>query len=619
MATPEVLQKVQSLPDDPGVYLFRGSKGEVLYVGKAKHLRARVRCYFQTGGDGRPLARYLDSLTRDVEVVVTDTEKEALLLENTFIKRHKPRFNIRLKDDKTYLSLRVDPSEEFPRLHWVRRWRRDGALYFGPFGSTTALRETYRFIQKTFGLRACSDSVFRNRSRPCILHPIGRCSAPCVGIVGREAYAASVDEAVRFLRGGREATRATLARLRRAMQAASEALEFERAANLRDEIAAIEKSLEEQKVESGSATDRDVFGLHREGAIAEVAVLHFRDGKLVSSRADAFRSELPDAEILSSYVEQFYAAERYVPAEILLPTEIEDREILEEWLRERRGAAVAVLSPKRGGKDDLVRLATRNAEVALQANEAQSERTEALLASLRSKLALSAIPRRIHAFDVSNLHGDEAVGSRVAFDAGEPDRDRYRRFRIKATEAPDDPASMSEIVRRSLAHDRDAGDAPPDLVIVDGGLTQLRAGIAAAEAAGFPSLDVVGLAKGRSLRRRTGARPGGEDRVVLRDGREVRFDASSAELRLLQRIRDEAHRTAIRYHRLRRSASRLRSPLEEVEGLGPKRRRALLKRFGGLAGLRAASLDELIAQPDVPEPVARRVHALLHGDDQARG
>ncbi len=621
MAVTEVLERLKTLPSDPGVYLLRGARGEVLYVGKAKSLRNRVRCYFQPAGEVRPLARYLDSLTRDIEVVVTDTEKEAILLENTLIKRHKPRFNIRLKDDKTFLSLRLDSNEEFPRIHWVRKWRRDGALYFGPYSGAGAIRETYRMLQRTFGLRACSDAVFKNRSRPCLLHQLQLCSAPCVGLIARDEYRASIEDAVRFLKGGKEETQAVVDRLREQMREASVKLEFERAAALRDRIGAIERSLDRQKVQTDRSSDRDVFGLHREGDLVGVTVLHFRDGALVSSRGESFRSELLDGEILAAFLEQFYGAERYVPEEILLPAEPDDRELLEEWLKERRGAATSIGTPRRGEKEDLVRMACRNAEVAIEASEARSARSDAVAGSLQSKLRLRQAPRRVHAFDVSNLHGDEAVGSRVAFDSGEPNRDHYRRFRVRRAEVPDDVASIREIVERSLRRDRESGEALPDLVIVDGGAGQVAAARAAAAAVGIPDLDVIGIAKGRGLRRRTKSRPGAEDRVVLSAGDEVRLAQGSAELLLLQRVRDEAHRTAIRFHRLRRSAARLRSPIEEIEGLGPKRRRSLLRRFGGIEGLKTASLDQLLCAPGVPEPVARRLYDLLHPlrDDQARG
>lgn len=599
-------------PAAPGVYLMKGEDGSVLYVGKAKSLRARLRTYFAAGGDGRAHIRFLLGRVREIETIVTDTEKEALLLENTLIKKHRPRYNINLRDDKTYVSLRLDPREEFPALQITRRVRRDGALYFGPYSSAGAVRETLKEIHRIFPLRHYPLETCRRRPRPCLFHQIGQCSAPCHGGIDRAGYDELVRGVVAFL-SGRESEVTEL--LRERMAEASAQMRFEEAARLRDQIRAIELTVERQKVAEAGGGDQDVVGLHREGGEVEVALLFIRQGKLIGRRSFPLEWRMDEDELLSSFLQQYYGREVVLPDQLLLPFLPEDASTLAEWLSERRGKKVAVVAPRRGVRAKLVEMAARNAEEAFRERGSRREARQGVLEEIRERLHLSQVPRRMECFDISTVQGSFSVGSMAVLLDGEPAPEEYRHFRIRTVAGTDDFASLLEVLRRRLSRGA-AEDSLPDFILIDGGRGQLSVLTSALEEAGLSGrIDAAGIAKSRVVANVRGKAverseerfflPGRKNPVLLRQGSPALF--------MLERLRDEAHRFAITYHRKVRGREALRSALEEIPGVGPARRRALLKHFGSLRKIREATPEELAAAPGVPESVAREIHARLKG------
>ncbi|MGZ6028488.1 MAG: excinuclease ABC subunit UvrC, partial [Myxococcaceae bacterium] len=463
-------EKLERLPTAPGVYLMKDAGGEVIYVGKAVNLRSRVRSYFGRSSDTRAFIPFLESVLADVDTVVVSNEKEALLLENELIKRHQPRFNVLLKDDKNFICLRLDPSGEWPRLEVVRRFKRDGAMYFGPYASASSIRETLRIINRYFQLRTCSDHVLHHRKRPCLLHQIGRCPAPCVYDVSRAEYAESVREVALFLEGkGGELIEALRAR----MKAAAQALRFEQAARLRDQLFAIERSLERQKIATTEPIDQDVFGYHREADRLVIYVLYVRQGRLNGGQAFPFTGqEFPDEELLGSFVNLYYGEDNVLPDEVLLPLRPEGGpEPLAELLTEKRGRRVRVLVPQRGEKLRLVEMSAANARQALLDQRRSRDELEKVLERLKDRLNLTSLPRRMECFDISHFQGSSIVASQVAMTEGELDRARYRRFRIKSVQAQDDFASMYEVVSRRLRRGLEGADLP-DLLVIDGGKGQ---------------------------------------------------------------------------------------------------------------------------------------------------
>ncbi len=606
-----IAEKVARFPTGPGVYVFLGAAGEALYVGKAADLRARVRSYLKPGGDGRVQLPFLAAAAADVEFVATATEQEALLLENTVIKKRQPRFNLKLKDDKAFLLLRLDRREPWPWYRLVRRRQDDGAMYFGPFASAKAVRRTLRLLHKIVPLRDCHDAVFENRARPCIKHQIGRCPAPCVGLITREAYDGLLDHSVRILRGD---VGPVLTDLRARMQAASAALEFERAQALKDQVQALQAVAEPQAVVAGSG-DEDALGVHRTGDDVAVAFLSFRGGALESCRRFAFRSELPDDLLLGELLGRFYEGDRHVPAMVLLPGLPAEPTMIAAWLQHKRGGAVDLHVPQRGDKRRHLELAVENARLAdAMAADAESRR-RAAGERLAKLLGLADAPVRLHCLDVSTIQGTSTVASRVCFDDGAPHKAQYRRFRISAANAGDDFAAMQEAVTRSLrlCLERD-DEGLPDLLVVDGGKGQLAAAVRAVAELGLQDdLYLCGLAKSR-LRGVGDARAESGERLFVAGRDEAVPLANGApETLLLAALRDEAHRFAIGYHRQTRG--RIASELDDVPGVGPTRRRSLLRHFGSLAALRAASREALRAAPGLPAAVADAVFARLHRDD----
>ena len=607
-------EKWANMPARPGVYLMRDKAGKVIYVGKAKDLRARVRAYF-SNADERSQVQFLVRRVEDIEALVTASDKEALILENNLIKQYKPRYNIRLKDDKSYLSIKVTTAHPWPRIFTTPKIVKDGSRYFGPFSSAVAARETIDIIEKHFLLRNCTDHNFRNRSRPCLQYQIKRCMAPCVLPVSEELYREQVRQAMLFIDGKRQEL---VSELKQRMREKSDALEFETAARIRDQIQAVEKTLEKQRMVSHWGADQDIFGLYREGGFIEVQVLLVRQGKLTDSHSYSLEDlEFPDEEIVASVLTQFYQGQRFTPDEILLPVELEDRAAREEYLSERKGRKVEILCPQRGDKRHLVQMAEENAAQSFAERHDQEKAREKMLRELQEYLRLKRYPQRIECFDISTIHGAHAVGSMVTFINGEPDKNLYRHFRIKTIDASsggDDFGMMLEMLKRRFARGKEEADLP-DLIVVDGGKGQLAMALTAMEELGITEVDAVGLAKMRvQAAARSAEIERTEERVFLPgQSNPVVLRRNSNALFLLQRVRDEAHRFAITYHRRLRAKQTLYSALDQIPGVGGARKRALLRAFGSVKRIEAASLDELLKVPSVNERVAREILEALRG------
>jgi len=612
ISIPEPLdRKIRAIPPRTGVYLMKDAGGSIIYVGKAKNLRSRIRNYFQ-GADTRAMVPFLVSRVRDLDFVVTNTEKEAFLLENTLIKEHRPRYNVIFRDDKTYYSLRLDTRQEFPAFQLVRKTKKDGARYFGPYPSGLAARETLKYLHRLFPLRTCKDREFATRRRPCIEYGIRNCVAPCVGLVGREEYRKYIDDAVLFLEG-RETKLLDL--LKERMAGAAENLEFEEAARLRDQVAAIETTVEKQRMVSADFKDQDVFGLHREDDQVQVCILCIREGKTLGTKKfPAVRTAAADAEVLSSLLRQYYDGELFVPAEVVIPAEVEDGDVLAEWLSEKRGKKVDLIVPQRGPRRDLVAIARQNAEDLLKAERAIRMDEEAAMALLRDKLHLHRLPRRVECVDISTTGGEMPVGALVAFMDGKPDKSGYRLFHVRGVEGPDDYAAMHEVLRRRF----EGRENLPDLLMVDGGRGQVGMAVKVLRELGIGGPDVIGLAKGSApagsdggARRRPSMKE--QDHVYLAGRKDPVYIAKyPAALLFLQRIRDEAHRFAVTHHRRRMEKRDVHSVLDDVPGVGTAKKKALLRRFGDIDTLRRAGREELEAVPGITPRLAEEILRFLN-------
>jgi excinuclease ABC subunit C len=652
-----IAEILDHLPGDPGVYLMKDRRGKIIYVGKAANLRNRVRQYFQPAtGDTRAFVPLLDGIVADIETVVTGNEKEALLLENNLIKRHQPRFNVKLTDDKNYLVLRLDPRSPWPRLEVVRKMANDGAHYYGPYHSATACREALRVVNRHFQLRICSDRTLESRQRPCLQYQIKRCLAPCVLQVSAQDYAEQVRFVGLFLEGKNDELQEDL-HLR--MKDASARTAYERAATLRDQLRSLESVLESQRVVLDTFVDKDVIGFYREGQAVEIVVLFIRQGKLVGNRAFSFgKQEFPDDEILSSFLGLFYDLQDQPPAEVLLPFAVGDLAVQAEWLSEKRGKKVEIAVPQRGARRDLVELGHKNAAASFVSRRDRSKDSEVTLARLQRRLGLARLPRVIECYDISHIQGSEPVASMVVFEDGEPAKSRYRTYRIKRAQGGDDFASMYEVLSRRFRRGREVttDDDPwklPDLLVVDGGKGQLGVALAAARDVGIDTrvgvgLPIVALAKERDSvaaevdaaavdivnadvgsvlppseapAQENGlevkpapAKPAAvtdrnrPDRVFLAHGKDpIPIGPTSAEMYVLARLRDEAHRFAVGFHRSQRKRRTLRSELSTIPGVGPARQRALLRHFGSLKKVSQASLPELLAVRGMNQPAAAAV------------
>lgn len=532
-------EKVTQFPKTPGVYLMKDADGKILYIGKASDLKKRVMSYFVKRTEDRYQIHFLMKKVRDVETIVTTNEKEALLLENTLIKKHKPKYNIQLRDDKSYLSLKFSTQDKFPRLYVTRRIKKDGSLYFGPYSSALACRETVDFIEKHFRLRTCSDHEFANRVRPCIQYQIHRCDAPCVGFIGKEDYRKIVDQACSFLQGRKQDL---LKEVTHTMEALAHREEFEKAAQARDLIDAIRKTLEKQQVARHAWIDQDAIGVHREGEKITCCVLQIREGKVWESRLYHLQSYQEDKEVLEEFSNQYYGEDRLIPDEVLIPLALERQTELEEILTERRGKKCRLITPQRGDRNDLVELTRRNAQEGFHHHQVKQAEVQDLLGQLQQAASFQNLPRRIECFDISNLSGRQAVGSLVCFLEGEPFKAGYRRFRIKGEQEPNDYRMMKEVLKRRLLREvTDQGKwERPDLILIDGGKGQLNAVQQVVNELNVTGIDLAALAKAK--------RGEPADKVYL-PGRKNPLRLKSNLLHLLMRIRDEAHRFAIAYHK----------------------------------------------------------------------
>ncbi len=598
-------------PMEPGVYQMFGEDNEILYVGKAKRLRTRLRNYFTPGGDGRLHIPLLMEKVLRIEVIVTDTEKEALLLENTLIKKHRPRYNIELRDDKTYVSVRIDLNDEFPMMQVVRQVKNDGAQYFGPYSSAGAIRETLKEIYRIFPLRHAAIERCKKRGRPCLFHQIGQCSAPCHGLISQSDYRKLVDGVIQLLEG-RESE--VIQRLQQRMLDASEAMRFEDAARCRDQINAIKKSVEKQKVTDYGGGNQDVIGLHRDGGEVEVALLFIRQGKLIGRQTYLLEWKLDLEELLSGFLQEYYSRGVILPDQLLLPFEFEASDLLGEWLSEKRGKKVHLLAPQRGEKKRLCQLAERNATEAYKQRGQRKKARRDILQELQAKFHLPALPERIECYDISNVQGQMSVGSMVVLLNGDAAPQEYRRFRIKTVEGADDYASLTEVLTRRLERGLKENNLP-NMILIDGGKGQL--GVLTEVLREFQlsqQIGAVGIAKSRVISNVRGkAIERSEERFFL-PGRKnpVNFRQGAAALYMLERLRDEAHRFAITYHRKLRNKANLRSSLEDIPGVGPARRKALLKHFGSLKKLKEASLEDLKNMPGLPSTLVETLYKAFH-------
>jgi excinuclease ABC subunit C len=603
------ISTIDNFPASPGVYIMKGNSGDILYVGKAKNLRARIKSYFTKSRDSRYHIRFLMARVADIDCIVTDTEKEALILENTLIKKHRPRYNMNLRDDKTYFSLRMDMSEEFPRLTIIRKVIRDGARYFGPYSSASAAREVLKQLYKLFRLRHYPLETCRRRGRPCLFHQINQCSAPCTGHISREDYAALAEGAAFFLEGK---NRDLLKVLKERMKDAAVAENFEEAARFRNMIRSIEVTVEKQKmvVQGG---DMDVLGLFRDGDLLEISVLFIRGGSLIGSRNFSLSWEMDDAEGISSFLCEYYNRDVYIPDQVLLPAHIEEPGAFEELLSEKKGGRVAVTFPRRGTKVDLVKLAVRNAETAAMEKRSAKEGSENTLKELQQRLHLAKIPHRIECYDISNIQGRMAVASKVSFLDGKADKDNYRHYRIKTVSQADDYGMMYEVLSRRFKGE--AAGGLPDLIMVDGGPGQLNVLTTVLRELNVTGVSAAALAKSRVMDGVTSHEITKSDERVFLPGRKnpVVLRQNSAPLLLLARIRDEAHRFAITYHKKLRKKETIRSSLTDIKGVGEKRRKKLLRHFGSLKRVQEATMEELLQVPKMDRRTATTIWEHFHG------
>jgi excinuclease ABC subunit C len=611
----QLRQQLDNLPSRFGVYLMKDEGGRIIYVGKASNLRSRVRSYFHASAEHAPRAQRLARAVHDLEFIVTDSEVEALILENTLIKRHQPRYNVRLKDDKRYPYVKISWQEAYPRVFSTRRMAQDGARYFGPYTSVQALHQTLDLLRKIFPYRTCTRHITGDDPRPCLYYYIGRCAGPCIGAVSQEEYHTTIEQVVLFLEGRTEPIAADLAAR---MQTAAEDLDYETAARLRDQLQAIGQVMERQKVVFAAGGDQDVIALARDDSDACAQIFFIRQGKLIGREYFLLEGtdEEDDQEVITSFIKQFYDKAAYVPPEILLPHKVEEVALIERWLLDKRRAKVSLSVPREGVKRELVALATENAAETLAHLQSQwlmeEEKSVEALSQLQEALGLPQPPVRIEGYDISTTQGAQTTGSMVVFVKGSPRKSDYRRFRIRSVQGADDYAALQEVLERRLRRvsiEERLADQPgrkrtgwsilPDLLLIDGGKGQLSAAQEILTKCGLDHIAVVSLAK----RKEELFVPGQLEPVLLERGSPALF--------LVQRLRDEAHRFAVSYHRQLRQKQSVASVLEEIPGIGPRRRQALLQAFGSLEAIEQASVDELSAVPGMARSAAEQVKANL--------
>ncbi len=618
----KLLKKLEITPTGTGVYMMKDSRNEVIYVGKAKNLKNRVRSYFQSSGDERLFIRFLVKRIADIDFVLTDTEKEALILENNLIKQFKPRFNVNLRDDKTFVSIKLDMNQKFPFPVTVRQVepasgkgkgprKGNGILYFGPYSSARAVCDTLRYVNSIFPIRKCSNNVFKSRVRPCLYHQIGKCVAPCCDMIDEKAYKGLINEIVLVLKGK---NMELLKVLRKQMDEASKAMKYEKAAKFRDRITAIEKTVEKQKISTMKFVDRDVFGYFGEGNRIQIQAMFIRNGNLediASYRFSTMNNTLDN--VFCSFINQFYGHTRFIPDEVVMPVESEDKGILEELLSEKKGHKTKVLCPKRGEKLKLLVMAINNAKNAFKIHQGTADDIEAVMASLKKHLTLTNIPKRMECFDISNIRGKQAVGSMVTFEGGKPVKSRYKRYKVKTVSKSDDYAMMYEVLTRRYSRAFREDDFP-DLAVIDGGKGHLRIAKRVFDELGVDRVDVIALAKGKMKDiGNDGSKKKLDERVFICDrANPIILNQQSSELRLLVNVRDEAHRFALAYHKKLRKEQYYKSPLDKIPGIGKVKKKNLLKHFGDTQKVRNASLSGLSKVKSITAKDANTIYDYFH-------
>lgn len=608
MSSDNWLEFCNGLATLPGVYIMRDGAGVVIYIGKAKNLRARIKQYFQ-GHDERYQIEFLVKKIAKIETVVTKTERQAFLLERDLINKHKPRYNVRLKDDKSYLSVRIDMDAEWPRIDLTRRVEADGALYFGPYTEAQQLYSLLDLIKKTVPLRNCSDTVFYNRQRPCLEYQLKRCVAPCCLAVERADYIVLVKQAIKILEGKNEEL---IEELQKRMQKASDELRFEEAASLRDRLKVLEDMQGNEVAKAHHAESRDIFGLYREGANLAVSILFFRNGYVVGNRNFSFAQVAEnDLEILESVITNFYQKNRDLPLEIVLPVQLENSDLLSDILSEQRGRKVELTVPERGAKLQLVKLAEINASEHFKTIFYTQEKTAGTLKELAKLFGLSQVPRRIECVDISNFQGSDIVSGITSFFDGQPDKKRYKHFKLGFREKPDDFACIYEVVSRHIKRGMQE-QLLPDLLLIDGGKGQLDAALKARDDL-RATLEIASLAKERTKsafkEKNIELKP--ERIFVENQADSIALDEQSEVTQLLKRIRDETHRFAITFHRKTRAKRVFKSALDDVSGLGPARRTRLLKAFGSVETIKGLEAEEIAQAGRMPLALAQRVLSVL--------
>lgn len=601
-------RQVQRLPQLPGVYLMKDATGGVIYVGKAKDLRARVRTYF-AGGDGRFQITYLMKRIHVVDTIVTTTEEQAIVLERDLITKYKPRFNIKLKDDKAYLTIRIDENAAWPRIELVRRVEQDGARYFGPFAWSNELRSVLEAIKKIVPLRTCTDTVLHNRQRPCLEYQIKRCAGPCCLPVDREQYGHWVKQVINILEGR---TSITIQKLKEMMETASGELRFEEAAAWRDRVEILEKFVSGHNIISHRGEDRDVFGFVREESRVSLCVLIVRYGRISDSRVFGLTDVcLPDAEMLESAIQQFYESANEVPSEILIPLELENASLLASALRVKKGTAVDIHFPQRGSKARLLDIAILNAKQHYQGNLGIDTAWSDISADIARRFGLSQAPRRVECIDISNFQGSDIVGGLVAFFDGVPQKSGYRKYIMSFQEKPDDFAAIFEVVTRRLKRGFESGDLP-DLIVIDGGPGQLAMALRARDELQI-SMDIISIAKMRTDQDVTSAEVRKKpERIYTESASEpIALTEGEKVTSFFQRLRDETHRHVISFHRARRSKRVFRSVLDDIPGVSPERRRRLFKHFGTVKAIGEANLDELAKAGRMPRTLAEKIQRIV--------
>jgi excinuclease ABC subunit C len=596
-----VTQKIRTFPHKPGVYLMKGEGETVLYVGKALDLRKRVQSYWSKQAQDRYQIQFLLKKIVDLDCVVTDTEKEALILENTLIKKYKPKYNFQLRDDKSHPSIKLNIKHQWPRVEYTRKITQDGSLYYGPYTSAHAARQLVDFVEKHFLLRTCSDRELAQRTRPCLEHQIGRCSAPCVGLIDENKYADIIQQIKLFLEGK---DRDLVVELTQKMNATSESLEYEAAAQFRDLIAAIEKTLEKQKMYSHKGDECDFVGLYREGELGMFNVLQVREGKVDDNQWTSFKDPADDDEILESFLMQYYTERRYTPRQVMVQLPLPNQKSLEEIIAERVSHTIKITVPQRGEKFELMRLAIRNANEAFQRRRQKQEDLEEILETIEKKLSLEKVPHSMECFDISNIQGKDPVASMVRFEEGEAAKVLYRKFKIKTLpEEPNDYAMMHEVLTRRI---KQADKWPlPNLLVVDGGKGHLAIAETVLSALEVTGVELCSIAK-----------PHGDEDCdkIYRPGRKnpIKFLKNASALHLFMRLRDEAHRFAIGFHKKLREKKVQKSKLDEIPGLGPAKKKILLKHFGSLKRIEEARLEDLKDVPGIGGQLGGLVYAHLH-------